>query len=291
MLVKRDGTIFDVNRLEKGYTREMVIGQSVFNENWYETKNQVEAARKQINYVFQSGKRGIFEYSQRAPDGSLSFYETSIAPFEQDAEDGIKPVQFATRDITERKKAEEEFKKNVDGSFEFRWLAERGGEKSISPEFKNMESSLEKSPKKSVILLDSLDYLVLKNGFKETLFFMQRLRERTYFKGNVVILSIDPATLSTREIRQLEKEGGEVEPQVLVRLPEDLFEILRFVYEHNAMGSKPNYTDIRQELSVSKPTVGKRIKILVNTGYVTENLRGNSKVLELTHKGTRLFIK
>ena len=76
-----------------------------------------------------------------------------------------------------------------------------------------------------------------------------------------------------------------------MRLPEDLMEILRFIYEHNALGSKPNYTDIRQELSISKPTVGKRIKILINTGYVTENPRGRSKVLELTYKGMRLFLK
>jgi uncharacterized membrane protein len=131
--------------------------------------------------------------------------------------------------------------------------------------------------------------LVLKNGFKETLFFVQRLRESSYLTGNVIILSVDPATLSAREVRLLEKEGREVEPQVLVRLPEDLLEILRFIYEHNALGSKPNYTDIRRELGMSKPTVGKRIKILVNTGYVSENVRGSSKVLELTQKGMRMF--
>jgi predicted transcriptional regulator len=37
--------------------------------------------------------------------------------------------------------------------------------------------------------------------------------------------------------------------------------------------------------------VGKRIKSLINTGYVTENPRGRSKVLELTYKGMRIFLK
>jgi PAS domain S-box-containing protein len=186
---------------------------------------------------------------------------------------------------------EEDFKKNVDGSFEFRWLAERGGEKSLSPKFEKIENIIEKTLKKSVVLLDCLDYLILKNGFKETLFFVQRLREHSYLKGNVVILSVNPTTLSAREIRLLEKEGREVEPKVFVRLPEDLLEILRFIYEHNALGAKPNYSDVRQELSISKPTVGKRIKVLVNTGYVTVNPRGRSKVLELTYRGMRLFLK
>ncbi len=186
---------------------------------------------------------------------------------------------------------ENEFKKNVDGSFEFRWLAESGGEKSLSPKFDEIEKSLEKMLKKSVILLDGLDYLVLKNGFKETLFFVQHLRELTYLKSIVVILSVDPATLSAREVRLLEKEAREVESRVFVRLPEDLLEILRFIHEHNALGSKPNYSEVRQELGISKPTVGKRIKILVNTGYVMENRRGRSKILELTQKGVRLFLR
>ena len=66
---------------------------------------------------------------------------------------------------------------------------------------------------------------------------------------------------------------------------------MRFIYEHNILESKPNYTDVRKELSISKPTVGKRIKVLVNKGYVTENVRGSSKVLELTQKGMRLFLR
>ena len=112
-----------------------------------------------------------------------------------------------------------------------------------------------------------------------------------YLNGNVVILSIDPTTINTREIRLLEKEAREVEPWVFVKLPEDLLEILRFIYEHNALGSKPNYTATGKELRISKPTVSKKIKLLVNTGYITENVRGRRKVLELTQKGLRLFVK
>ncbi len=112
VLVKKDGIIFDVNHLEKGYTREMVIGQSVFNEDWYETKDQVVYARKQIEHVFRTGESGSFDYAQTAPGGLLSFYETRVAPFEQDTEGSILSVQCATRDITERKKAELKLKKS-----------------------------------------------------------------------------------------------------------------------------------------------------------------------------------
>jgi uncharacterized membrane protein len=231
-------------------------------------------------------KRRLMRF--RLDDGNLYLVKESRPALSLEAFKDLLNVGY--HGLVFSRTPEEEFKKNVDGVFEFRWLAERGGEKSLS-KFEKIENNLEKSIKKSVILLDGLDYLILKNGFKEALFFVQHLREFTHLTDNVVILSVDPSTLNAREVRLLEKEGREVEPQVFVRLPEDLMEILRFIYEHNALGSKPNYTDVRQELSISKPTVGKRIKSLVNTGYVMKNVRGRSKVLELTYKGMRLFLK
>jgi PAS domain S-box-containing protein len=232
-------------------------------------------------------KRRLMRF--RLDDGNLYLVKESYPALSLEAFKDLLNVGYQGLVIS--RTHEEEFKKNVNDSFEFRWLAERGGEKSLSPKVEKIENSLEKSLKKSVILLDNLDYLILKNGFKKTLFFIQHLRELTYINHNIVIMSVDPATLSAREIRLLEKESREIAPRVFVKLPEGLLEILRFIYEHNTQGSKPNYTDIRQELSISKPTVGKRIKILVNTGYLTENVRGSSKVLELTHKGIILFMK
>ena len=46
VFINPDGIIFDVNRLDKGFTRETVIGQSFFNDYFYETEEQCESARK-----------------------------------------------------------------------------------------------------------------------------------------------------------------------------------------------------------------------------------------------------
>ncbi len=108
VFIKVDGTIFDVNRLEKGFTREMVVGQSVFKECFYETEDQCESARKAIRDSIETGETTHYEYSQIAPDGSLSFYETRVSPFGYDNEGKIISFQLATRDITERKNAEQE---------------------------------------------------------------------------------------------------------------------------------------------------------------------------------------
>jgi biotin operon repressor len=72
-------------------------------------------------------------------------------------------------------------------------------------------------------------------------------------------------------------------------LPEDLLELLSFVYEQNTLGIKPSYTDIGKEVGASKPTVRKRIKNLTFSGYMIESKKGMYKVVELTDKGRNLF--
>ncbi len=184
---------------------------------------------------------------------------------------------------------EEEFRKGIDDNFRFLWVSERGGEKALPPKLQELELAIEGLPSRSAILIDRLDYLVFKNGFEETLAFVQRLREHAYLRGLIVVLSIDPSTLDRRALRLLEKEAAEIEPLHKARLPEDLRGILRFIYGQNTLGIKPSLSEIGTELGVSKPTVRKRIKLLISAGYVIKDTKGRSKVVELTEKGRGLF--
>ncbi|KKK46005.1 MAG: Signal transduction histidine kinase [Candidatus Lokiarchaeum sp. GC14_75] len=108
IFINREGTIFEVNRLEKGFTREMVFGQSLFNELFFENKNQIKVVRKAVNDSIQSGETTGYETTQIAPDGSYSFYETKVSPFEYDDEDRLISLQLTIREITERKAREKE---------------------------------------------------------------------------------------------------------------------------------------------------------------------------------------
>lgn len=184
---------------------------------------------------------------------------------------------------------EEEFRKTFKEGFDFIWIAEKGKGASLPPKLGEIEGVLENLPRRSAILFDRLDYLVFKNGFKETLTFVQRLREIAYLADHVVILSIDPSTLSKQELRLLEKEAMELELRYMMRLPEDLLEVLRFAYSQNKIGAKPNYTNICRELGISKPTVSKRIRHLISAGYLIVYVKGRTKVVELTERGRRLF--
>jgi len=188
---------------------------------------------------------------------------------------------------------EKYFKKSVmNNVFEFLWLAEKGEKNTLPPKINEIELRLENLHRKSAILIDRVDYLIFKNGFKKILSFVQHLREFTYLAGHIVIMSIDPTTLSKQELRLLEKENAEIEPRPeKKKLPEEQLKILKYIYEDNIIGVKPSFTKIGQELGISKPTVRKRIRLLVSAGYLMEIIKGRNKIVELTEMGRNLFFK
>jgi len=183
-------------------------------------------------------------------------------------------------------------KSDIKDVFEFLWLAEINGDNTLLPKISKLKNKLEKLPKKSIIFIDRLDYLIFKNGFRKTLSFIHDLREFAYFDGHIIIMSIDPSTLGEQELRSLEKECDEIESMLeKKKLPKEQFKILRFIYEENLIGVKPSYTNLGSELGISKPTVRKRIRLLISAGYVLEIEKGRNKLVELTEMGRNLFLK
>ena len=184
---------------------------------------------------------------------------------------------------------EKEIRKLVEqGDFEFLWLSEIG-ENALAPDLKKIGQIIENMSRNKVVLIDRLEYLFFKNGFNETLSFVHSLKEMAYVMGYIIILSIDPVTVSQKELRHLEKETREIEPSFKGGITEKLLAILRFVYSQNTTGVKPSYTDIGNELKLSKPTARKKIRKLVYAGYLVEVASGRTKVVELTEKGRNSF--
>ncbi len=186
---------------------------------------------------------------------------------------------------------EKEIRKALEGDFEFLWLSETQGKKTVTPDLEKIMTMIEKHGSNSVVFVDRLDYLISKNGFKKTLGFVQRLAETVIINGPIVLLTIDPDTISKKELRLLEKEAKKPEPYHKTPLPEEFLEILRFLYEENNMGAKPSYTKIGSIIGASRPTSRKRIKKLITQGYARDSIKGNQKVVELTEKGRKMFTK
>jgi Mn-dependent DtxR family transcriptional regulator len=89
----------------------------------------------------------------------------------------------------------------------------------------------------------------------------------------------------------MKKEMSEIEARQVPRPGEDLMEIAQMIYDRNSSGIKPSFSELGEELKMSKPTFRKRVRRLIAGGYAVEVNKGNRKVLELTQKGRSLFFK
>lgn len=330
------GKFIEVNDIicqRLGYTREELLKLSPVDLN---PPDKVKEIPKIMDRLFQE-KNILFEREHITKNGKKIPVEISAHLFEYN---GKPTVLSIARDITERKRVEEEMKRRImkykleDGNiylvkedspnlsleafkdllnigyrgliisrtpekefrtavsrnFEFLWLAESSGNKTLLPSLMELEQILGKL-KKTAILIERLDYLIFINGFEKTISFLYRLREIVFFNGLVSILSIDPNTLDKKELRLFEKETLEILPIHTIMISADLQEVLRFVYLENNRGVSPSYTSVEKKLKVTKPTARKKIRRLISEGYLKETIKGNSKKLSLTGRGISFFMR
>ena len=175
--------------------------------------------------------------------------------------------------------------------FDFFWLAEKDETKCNAPVLNEIEQRIENLPRNSVVIIDRIDYLIFKHGFKSTLSFVQHLREFAHLFDKIIILSLDPSTLSDYELALLEKEGEQIElKQNRKKVPSELLTVLKFIYSENVLGNMPSYSNIAKELQISRPTVRKRIRLLNSFGYVKGMVKGKRKIVELTELGNNILL-
>ncbi len=232
-------------------------------------------------------KRRLMKF--RLEEGNFYLIRESTPTLSLEAFKDLQNIGF--QGIVLSRTLKEELRTDLQEEFEYYWLAEKESPNSLKPTISEIKKKLEGISRRQVVLIDRLDYIVFKNGFKRTLSFVQYLRELIYLKGAIVILSIDPTTMKKDHIRLLEKECKDVEPLHKKIISDDLFNILKFTYRQNTLGIKPSYSAVGKDLGISKPTVRKRISDLISTGYLREDVKGRNKAIELTERGRQLFWK
>ncbi|MDO9536760.1 MAG: PAS domain S-box protein, partial [Thermoplasmata archaeon] len=253
--------------LEGGTASEFIITTDITARKMAEDENK----RKMMKFLLEDGR--LYLVKEFRPSISLEAFNDllNLDYF------GMVLSRTTKKDLA----------KSIHGPFEHFWLGEKAGEEP----FGEILNTIEKMGGKSAILIERLDYLIFKYGFKDTLTFIYRLRDQIYLKEQVVIISMDISTMKEDELNVMEKETNEIEQRLVPKPNEELFEIAQLIYEKNSSGIKPSYSEIGEELKLSKPTFRKRVRRLINAGYAVEVTKGNKKVLELTQKGRSLFFK
>jgi PAS domain S-box-containing protein len=337
-MIDRNGAFTYVSPAIKkitGYKPDEILGKQL--ENYLPSTENIKISQAAEQLMKGEHIQGL-ELELIGKNKSIISFEINTTPMFKEAK--IIGYQGIARDITDRKRAEEEMKKrfmrfklekgklylakeaaptisieafkdllnvgysgtiisrtplidfnnHIEGDFEFYWLSDNGGENILKPNFNKIKQLVKNLPNRKIVLLDRLDYLISKHGFEKVLSFVQQLRELTIILNHIIILSIDPSVLSSEKLRLIEKETFEIELLDKPNLPQHMIDVLRFIYTQNMMGLKPSYTGIGIELGLCKPTIRKRIRALISSGYMIENQRGRSKVVELTERGMNIFL-
>ncbi len=321
MIVDMDGYVVDVN----DSTLEL-FGTDPKEKKFSDLVDPQDRKKAEITISNLSQNNSFKEeyYISREDNRAI---ESNISPIGHGYSTGYVII---SRDISERKKAEEDLKKKLmkfdleeglvylEGSFEksleafqeltnvgyngliisrtpkekldagdyeFWWIAQKGD----LSDLKELEGKIDTLSKKNVILIDRLDYLISRNGFDQTLSFIYDLREIAYLKDSIIILVLDPLTLNDRQLALIRKETHEVEPRSTEKVPDDLLNILKYVYSQNRLGVKPCYTEICSELNMSKPTIRKKLRFLVSKDYLSEDYDGRHKRVEITERTREIF--
>jgi len=107
MVVDRDGIIQFVNHTVPGMTTEQVVGKKLYD---FISAEHHEIMRKYVEQVFQTGVGENYEIRGIGPHDTTSWYWSCIGPIKDQGH--IVAASIITRDITERKKVEEELKES-----------------------------------------------------------------------------------------------------------------------------------------------------------------------------------
>ena len=134
----------------------------------------------------------------------------AFAMFNEAVNRGAKGM-LVTREHPNRLKQTHEF-----SAAKILWLTRRVGEDHVDPtELSHLSMNISKfieATKKSVVLLEGLEYLITQNNFETVLRFVNHMHDFVLAHDCAVIIVLDPRVLSMREIALLERSAKIVEP-------------------------------------------------------------------------------
>ena len=183
--------------------------------------------------------------------------------------------------------SEEELRKNINSDFKFYWVSSQKRPGSIKPSYSSIDQSLGEIPRKSVVLIDDIEYLEANASYMNTLLFVKSLKELALIKCSVFILCVDLDLIDVKSRYVLEKETSKITKISEERINYNMERILKFVNDKNVSGSRPNYTDACKALKITRPTIKRNLSALISRKYLISHMDGRTKRLEITDKGKK----
>jgi len=159
-------------------------------------------------------------------------------------------------------------------------------------DFINLVVSFSFEDKKSVILLDRIDYLINKYSFEDFINAIYDIHDIINNMDSIFIVHVNPATLNKRQLAILDDElkcYPTIE-MVTSKPMNPVDDLLLFVTEEEERKGFVYFKQIIHNMCLTYPTIRKRLSILEEKGLVVIHKYGRFKRIFITEKGNR-FLK
>ncbi len=157
----------------------------------------------------------------------------------------------------------------------------------------DMVKSFVSSEKKSVILIDRLDYLLTLFSFEAIMKMIYRLNHLISSHQVYLFIRVNPSILSVNQYRLLKEELEMIPRQQSIdsSLDKKLYDLLEFIHQQNKQNMLVSFKLIGKHFSITKVTTAKRVKQLSERGLIVVRRRGRVKTSHITEAGKRLLQK
>ncbi|MBI4447950.1 DUF835 domain-containing protein [Candidatus Woesearchaeota archaeon] len=149
-----------------------------------------------------------------------------------------------------------------------------------------------KKSKKSVVLIDRLDYILNENKFEEAIKKLHAIKDLAQTKDCIIILSANPSLIKESQIKAIEAETVDLYGKHLskgIELSELELGALNYINEKNINNKLVSYKDITKNFNITKPTTRAKIKNLQKMGLIQVEQKGRFKSLKATSTGRRIL--
>ena len=150
-----------------------------------------------------------------------------------------------------------------------------------------------KKHKNSLVLLDGIHYLLTRFSFEKFIEVFYMINDSIAENNSVLILRIDPSTVSPNQMAIFENELQTTPTQKIDHLiiQDDVYDTLNYIFEQNELNAAVSYKKIMKKFKIAYMTVAKRIDNLEEKGLIFTKRLGKIRAVYISDKGKKFLHK
>jgi len=168
---------------------------------------------------------------------------------------------------------------------------ERDAVVSTPPELQQAITDVVSRSPKCMFLLEDIHYFITNYSFKEFINACYNIIDIVSRSQCIFLLSINESILDDRQLSMLESEFEYLPTKKLddIKMKDELFDIISYIYEENAKNSVVSYKKLMSKCNIVYYTASKRVEQLEKEELIYTKKYGKSRLIHLTEKGKMLL--